>query len=59
MKTSNFLWQFSGSLQELANQLEIAKSNNNWQTVAIISQILVKKANECEKLGEKFYDLQD
>ena len=56
MKNSSFLWQLSGSLQELANQLEIAKNEQNWQKVAIISQLLAEKAKKCEKKGEEFWE---
>ena len=59
MKNSSFLWQLSGGLQELANQLEIAKNEQNWQKVARISQLLVEKAKKCEKKGEEFWEKQD
>lgn len=59
MKNSSFLWQMSGSLQELANRLESARLRQDWRTVAIIAKILEKKAKRCEEKADECYEKQD
>lgn len=59
MKNSSFLWQISGYLQELANQIEIAKKEQDWQRVAILTQNVLHVAKRCEKRADECYDKQD
>ena len=59
MKNSSFLWQISGYLQELANQLEIAKKDQNWQKVEAISKVILKNVERIDKQANICYDKQD
>lgn len=59
MKNSSFLWQISGYLQELANQMEIAKKEQDWQTIANLAKCVLEEAKRCEKRGDECYEKQD
>lgn len=59
MKNSSFLWRLEGALQELANQLEIAKKDQDWQKVEAISKVILKNVERIDKQANICYDKQD
>ncbi len=59
MKNSSFLWRLQGALQELANQLEIAKKDQDWQKVEVISKVILKNVERIDKQANICYDKQD
>lgn len=59
MKNSSFLWRLQGALQELANQLEIAKKDKDWQKVDAISKVILKNVERIDKQANICYDKQD
>ena len=58
MKNSSFLWRLQGALQELANQLEIAKKDQDWQKVEAISKVILKNVERIDKQANICYDKQ-